>query len=289
MQHPVHGSWELLHYLQERKLCVCFQDFATLHGCDLRSERHEGGVGAKDDDLKSFLSNLGQLYGKHFMQDENQNRSAHYGTIFVTEDAAFATLFTFDDATASVRVDANRLLYSTLELLVDPNSPAADWKDSSSTASPLDGKRVLLEFARRLLDCDDPRFQRTSDLMAVRVVPDKDPHDAISDFNAALAAARSEVRHARRERRPEGPLHQSLGPDVFPTASLRLAPRKHFGDPPSHRDDGDALSDSRDMVLDLKRQHTILTTKAADESSGIHATGREAEERPRQQVPPIRR
>ncbi|KAK3263966.1 hypothetical protein CYMTET_27265 [Cymbomonas tetramitiformis] len=40
--------------------------------------------------------------------------------VFVTEDAAIATLFTLDDATASVRVEANRLLYSTLELLVDP-------------------------------------------------------------------------------------------------------------------------------------------------------------------------
>ncbi|KAK3232983.1 hypothetical protein CYMTET_56695 [Cymbomonas tetramitiformis] len=80
---------------------------------------------------------------------------------FVNEDAAFATLLTLDDATASVRVEANRLLYSTLELIVNPSSPAVDWMDSSSTASPLDGKRA-----------------------------DKDPRNAIFDFNAALAAAR---------------------------------------------------------------------------------------------------
>ncbi|KAK3284322.1 hypothetical protein CYMTET_8020 [Cymbomonas tetramitiformis] len=110
------------------------------------------------------------------------------GEVFVTEDAAFATLFSRDGATASVRVEANRLLYSTLELLMDPDSPAADWMDASSTASPLDGKRVQFDFARRLRHCDDP-FQGTSDLRVV-LVADKDPHDAISDFNAAPAAAR---------------------------------------------------------------------------------------------------
>ncbi|KAK3269914.1 hypothetical protein CYMTET_21662 [Cymbomonas tetramitiformis] len=104
--------------------------------------------------------------------------------VFVTEDALFVPLFTLHGATAPVRVEANHLLYSTLELLVDPNySPAADWMDSSSAASPLDGKRVLLEFARRILHCDDP-FQGTPDLLDVRVVADKDPHDVISDCNA---------------------------------------------------------------------------------------------------------
>ncbi|KAK3289604.1 hypothetical protein CYMTET_2971 [Cymbomonas tetramitiformis] len=48
---------------------------------------------------------------------------------------------------------------------------------------------------------------------------------------------------------------------------------RHFGDPPdaatSRRDDEDALSDLRDMVLDLKRQSTILlATNAADGSRG---------------------
>ncbi|KAK3264776.1 hypothetical protein CYMTET_26501 [Cymbomonas tetramitiformis] len=47
--------------------------------------------------------------------------------VFVIEDNAFASLFTLDDATVAVRVEANMLLYSTLELLVaDPSSPAAD-------------------------------------------------------------------------------------------------------------------------------------------------------------------
>ncbi|KAK3284065.1 hypothetical protein CYMTET_8265 [Cymbomonas tetramitiformis] len=101
--------------------------------------------------------------------------------------------------------------------------------DASSTASPLDGKRVLLDFARRLLHCDDP-FQGTLDLVAVRVVAGKDPHDAISDFNAALVAARTSA---------------------------------------THLVDGDPLSDLRDMLLKMKRQLTALTTKAADGSRGF--------------------
>ncbi|KAK3271717.1 hypothetical protein CYMTET_19954 [Cymbomonas tetramitiformis] len=40
---------------------------------------------------------------------------------FATEDSAFASLFTLDDATVAVRVEANMLLYSTLEILVDPS------------------------------------------------------------------------------------------------------------------------------------------------------------------------
>ncbi|KAK3250829.1 hypothetical protein CYMTET_39810 [Cymbomonas tetramitiformis] len=85
-------------------------------------------------------------------------------TAFVTEDIGFAPLFRLDDATLPIRVYANNLLFSTLELLVDPASPAADWMDSSSSAFPSDGKRVLLEFARRMLPSGDP-FPGQSDML----------------------------------------------------------------------------------------------------------------------------
>ncbi|KAK3275995.1 hypothetical protein CYMTET_15907 [Cymbomonas tetramitiformis] len=63
-------------------------------------------------------------------------------TAFITGDIGFAPLFRMDDATLPIRVEANNLLFSTLELLVDPASPAADWMDSqSSSAFPSDGKR----------------------------------------------------------------------------------------------------------------------------------------------------
>ncbi|KAK3247005.1 hypothetical protein CYMTET_43487 [Cymbomonas tetramitiformis] len=109
---------------------------------------------------------------------------------FDVKDSAFAPLFTLDDAALAVRVEANALLYSTLELLVHPTSPAADWMDGSSSAFPSDGTRVLLEFARRLMHSDAP-FQGTSDMLGVRVIANVDTHDAISDFNAALKAART--------------------------------------------------------------------------------------------------
>ncbi|KAK3236579.1 hypothetical protein CYMTET_53293 [Cymbomonas tetramitiformis] len=45
---------------------------------------------------------------------------------FVTKDSALSTLFSLDDAAVTVRVKSNQLLFSTIELLVHPTSPAAD-------------------------------------------------------------------------------------------------------------------------------------------------------------------
>ncbi|KAK3264544.1 hypothetical protein CYMTET_26725 [Cymbomonas tetramitiformis] len=109
---------------------------------------------------------------------------------FVTEDTGFLPLFTLDDATLAVRVEANNLLFSTIELLIDPSSPAADWLDSSHASFPADGKRVLLEFARRMIPVGDP-FQGQADMFAVRIAAGVDPHGPIEDFNAALKAARA--------------------------------------------------------------------------------------------------
>ncbi|KAK3241207.1 hypothetical protein CYMTET_49013 [Cymbomonas tetramitiformis] len=68
--------------------------------------------------------------------------------IFVTEEDAFSSLFDLEDATLPVRAEANKLLFSTLEYIIAPVSPAADWMESSAEANPFDGKRVLLEIAR---------------------------------------------------------------------------------------------------------------------------------------------
>ncbi|KAK3242959.1 hypothetical protein CYMTET_47387 [Cymbomonas tetramitiformis] len=111
-------------------------------------------------------------------------------TAFVTEDIGFAPLFLLDDATLPVRVEANGLLFSALELMVDPASPAADWMDSSHSSFPSDGKRVLLEFARRMIPAGDP-FQGQADMLGIRISAGVDPHDKIGDFNAALKAART--------------------------------------------------------------------------------------------------
>ncbi|KAK3246678.1 hypothetical protein CYMTET_43797 [Cymbomonas tetramitiformis] len=72
---------------------------------------------------------------------------------FTVEDMAFTTLFTLDDAAVA------------------------------------DGKRVLLEFARRLLHTDAP-FQGTSGLLSMNVLANEDPQEAIADFNGVLTAAR---------------------------------------------------------------------------------------------------
>ncbi|KAK3287089.1 hypothetical protein CYMTET_5381 [Cymbomonas tetramitiformis] len=86
---------------------------------------------------------------------------------FEAQDVLFAPLSDLEDSTLAVRSEANKLLFSTLELIVCPASPAGDWLEASATLHPMDGKRVLLEFARRLLDSGAP-FQGTSDLLGVR-------------------------------------------------------------------------------------------------------------------------
>ncbi|KAK3289392.1 hypothetical protein CYMTET_3169 [Cymbomonas tetramitiformis] len=85
----------------------------------------------------------------------------HCGRLFITEDSAFASLFTLDDVTIAVRVEVNNLRHSTLELLVDP----------------------------RLTSADAP-FQGTADMLTVRVLKNVNPHNAISTFNNVFTAAR---------------------------------------------------------------------------------------------------
>ncbi|KAK3271205.1 hypothetical protein CYMTET_20433 [Cymbomonas tetramitiformis] len=114
-------------------------------------------------------------------------------TAFVTEDIGFAPLFLLDNATLPVRVEANNLLFSTLELMIDPQLASGGLDAclvSSHSSFPADGKRVLLEFARRMIPSGDP-FQGQSDMLGVRIAAGIDPHDAIGDFNAALKAART--------------------------------------------------------------------------------------------------
>ncbi|KAK3252413.1 hypothetical protein CYMTET_38284 [Cymbomonas tetramitiformis] len=45
---------------------------------------------------------------------------------FAAEGIAFTTLFTLDNATVTVRAEANKLLFSALELFVHLDSPASD-------------------------------------------------------------------------------------------------------------------------------------------------------------------
>ncbi|KAK3276740.1 hypothetical protein CYMTET_15214 [Cymbomonas tetramitiformis] len=67
---------------------------------------------------------------------------------FVSQEPAFNFLFALDDATVTVRVESNKLLFFTLALLGQ------------------------------------------SEMLSVRLLANEDPHNAIADFNAALATAR---------------------------------------------------------------------------------------------------
>ncbi|KAK3242711.1 hypothetical protein CYMTET_47615 [Cymbomonas tetramitiformis] len=138
---------------------------------------------------------------------------------FVAEDEQLGDLFILDDAGITVREESNQLLFSTLELLVHPSSPASDWLESSAQTFPADGKRVLLEFARKLLHADAP-FQGTSDLLAVELGYGMDPDDSIMDFNAALAAAKR--KNTLDEDDVKGQFIQAMDADYYRPVVSRL-------------------------------------------------------------------
>ncbi|KAK3282230.1 hypothetical protein CYMTET_10016 [Cymbomonas tetramitiformis] len=138
---------------------------------------------------------------------------------FVAEDEQLGDLFILDDAGITVREESNQLLFSTLELLVHPSSPASDWLESSAQTFPADGKRVLLEFARKLLHADAP-FQGTSDLLAVELGYGMDPNDSIMDFNAALAAAKR--KNTLDEDDVKGQFIQAMDADYYRPVVSRL-------------------------------------------------------------------
>ncbi|KAK3233902.1 hypothetical protein CYMTET_55832 [Cymbomonas tetramitiformis] len=177
---------------------------------------------------------------------------------FGAEDAPFAPLFNLEDATAAVRPEANKLIFSTLKLIICPASPAADWLEASAASHLLDGKRVLLEIARSEIAelCGAP-FPGTSDLLDVRFKADTDPSDSIADFNATLKSARR-----------KNTLDDDEVKEQFITAldSTFYAPvaGTHAGlSAAAITDEGSVaqLADVTAIILDVKKQLKTLTDK----------------------------
>ncbi|KAK3266402.1 hypothetical protein CYMTET_24971, partial [Cymbomonas tetramitiformis] len=63
---------------------------------------------------------------------------------FINEETAFASLFDLEDASLPIHAEANKLLFNTLELIISPTSPAADWMESSADSHPFDGKTCIV-------------------------------------------------------------------------------------------------------------------------------------------------
>ncbi|KAK3233028.1 hypothetical protein CYMTET_56645 [Cymbomonas tetramitiformis] len=167
--------------------------------------------------------------------------------IFVTEESAFSSLFDLEDATLPVRAEANKLLFSTREFIVAPVSPAADWMESSAEAHPFDGKRVLLEIARMLLDSGGP-FQGTADLLAIKI-NQFDPSRAIAAFNAALRSARR--KSTLDDMEVKSLFIKSLDPVFYAPVS----------------DDEDyktVFSELRDQLYDMKKEIKALSNRLDD-------------------------
>ncbi|KAK3273926.1 hypothetical protein CYMTET_17861 [Cymbomonas tetramitiformis] len=183
-------------------------------------------------------------------------------TTFVTKEIGFAPLFKLDDATLPIRGEQS-FVFNT--------RAAGDWMDSSSSAFPSDGKRVLLEFARRMLPSGDP-FQGQSDMLSVRVLASVDPHDAINDFIAALKAARTRATLLNEDVKTLfiKALDQTFYQPVVSRLLLRDQRAAHdlytiqqwyFMERYERATDSpdSDIADLRTMVLDLKRQLAALT------------------------------
>ncbi|KAK3263936.1 hypothetical protein CYMTET_27290 [Cymbomonas tetramitiformis] len=166
--------------------------------------------------------------------------------IFVTEESAFSSLFDLEDATLPVRAEANKLLFSTLEFIIAPVSPAADWMESSAEAHPFDGKRVLLEIARMLLDSGGP-FQGTADLLAIKI-NQFDPSRAIAAFNAALRSARR--KSTLDDMEVKSLFIKSLDPVFYA--------------PSDDEDYKTVFSELRDQLYDMKKEIKALHSRLDD-------------------------
>ncbi|KAK3251793.1 hypothetical protein CYMTET_38882 [Cymbomonas tetramitiformis] len=236
----------------------------------------------------TFLASVRTLQREHFdmkvSKSVRQRLVSALQAAFVTEDIGFAPLFLLDDATLPVRVEANGLLFSTLELMVDPMSPAADWMDSSHSSFP--------------------SATGQADMLGIRISAGVDPHDAIGDFNAALKAARTRATLLDEDVKAlfikaldtvsyqpvvsRLLLHdQRAGHDLLTiqqwvrecyaahvkagtaTASAhRYSHGTHFMEESGDSSDGPGeLADLRTMVLDLKRQLAALVASERSEPS----------------------
>ncbi|KAK3238527.1 hypothetical protein CYMTET_51468 [Cymbomonas tetramitiformis] len=195
----------------------------------------------------TFLASVRTLQREHFDMK----------TAFVTEDIGFAPLFLLDDATLPIRVEAGGLLFSTLELMVDPMSPAADWMDSSHSSFPTDGKRVLLEFARRMIPTGPHSWTKTSrpsclfikaldTVFYQPVVSRLLLHDQRADHDDLLTIQQW-VRECYAA-------HVKAGTATASGAHM-YSHGTHFMEKGGGSSDGPGeLADLRTMVLDLKRQ-----------------------------------
>ncbi|KAK3285122.1 hypothetical protein CYMTET_7255 [Cymbomonas tetramitiformis] len=135
-------------------------------------------------------------------------------------------------------------------------APAASTAGATNAASPLDGKRVLLEFARRIIDTDAP-FQGTAEMLAVRLLKGVDPHDAIANFNAALAAARR--RSTLDDEKVKSHFIRALDVEYyFPVTSRLLLHDQRAAVDLSTIQQWGAADDLMELVLDLKRQMKAL-------------------------------
>ncbi|KAK3249028.1 hypothetical protein CYMTET_41536 [Cymbomonas tetramitiformis] len=197
-----------------RSLATIFDDAAARHATTPATPLVTAAPAANSA-AATFLSNVKSLTRDHFnekvaklvirkvYEDKTQRFSGAESnvhalfaklvlalrTAFTAEESAFGPLFDLEDASLPVRSEANRLIFSTLELIVHPTSPAADWIENSAESHPFDGKRALFEIARMLLDAGGP-FQGTADLLSIKLVKDINPLSTISAFNAALRSAR---------------------------------------------------------------------------------------------------
>ncbi|KAK3250757.1 hypothetical protein CYMTET_39876 [Cymbomonas tetramitiformis] len=164
-------------------------------------------------------------------------------TAFVTEDIGFAPLFRLDDATLPIRVEANSLLFSTLELLRLQRRA----RKAARTRATLLDEDVKAMFIKAL----DQTFYQP---MVSRLL--------LHDQRAAHEAR--PLHHSAMGARMLHPAHVKAG--TVTTSAHRYSHGRHFmeRDERATDDPDSAIADLRTMDLDLKRQWAALTD--SDES-----------------------
>ncbi|KAK3252657.1 hypothetical protein CYMTET_38059 [Cymbomonas tetramitiformis] len=158
--------------------------------------------------------------------------------------------------------------------MVDPMSPAADWMDSSHTSFPADGKRVLLEFARRMIPAGCKNKDSTlldEDVKALFIKAlDATFYQPVVSW--LLLHVHYPVRAAHDLLTIQQWVRECFSEHVRAGTATASAHRYSHGTHYMERGDGDSggpgeLADLRTMVLDLKRQLAAFVASADSEPS----------------------
>ncbi|KAK3280416.1 hypothetical protein CYMTET_11742 [Cymbomonas tetramitiformis] len=134
---------------------------------------------------------------------------------FAAKDFGSDDMFDLVDLDNEVNPIFNDILLRTLVSLTTPSSPARRWAESSVRVSPRDGKRALLEIAKRLLPPGHRPLRHHEELLFISFGVDDDPEPLVTQFHECLKAIDASGAGAMDEKTAKRQLLAALDPEFY--------------------------------------------------------------------------